>query len=84
MDSDLSGVDVLTAGVERRRSAAPGWLGRSQAQQRAGERKASPEGLAVRRRVGRSLLVVRVDMFQTLVIGGRRSVPVTAETPTEQ
>ena len=31
--SDLSGVDVLTAGVERRRGAGAGWLGRSQAQQ---------------------------------------------------
>ena len=28
--------------------------------------------------------MVRVDVFQTLVIGGRWAVPVTAETSTEQ
>ena len=82
--SDLSDVDVLTAGVERRGGAGAGWLGRSEAQQRAGQREAGPEGLAVGRRVRRSLLVVRVDVLQALVVGGRRPLPVAAEAPPEE
>ena len=42
------------------------------------------ERLAIRRRVWRSVLKVWVYMFQTLVIGRRRSLPVTTETASEQ
>ena len=82
--TDLSGVDVLAAGVEGRGGAGPGRLGGPQTQQGAGQREAGPEGLVVGRGVRRSLLVVRVDVLQTLVVGGGRSLPVTAETPAEQ
>ena len=84
MPTDLPG-HVLTAGVQRGRRAAAGRLaGRPQGQQGPGQREPRREGLLVGRGVRRPLLVVRVHVLQTLVVGGRWPVPVTTEAASKE
>ena len=59
-------------------------MGTSQCQERAREREACPEGVAVGWRVGGSdLSEVGVDVFEALIVGGWRSLPVATEASSE-